>query len=323
MGNRRRFFLVFAVMLLILVFIIFLSIRFNLLNVVQGFLNYFNAFLVQGPKWRTFIDKIFSDIIFFVTTLIGFFATLYFIIIDRATVNRALSIFFLTNISISLIYRFTPLWPIFHFFYPHRALILSNVLSIVLISCFVKKKFIEEKTLLIGKKKIKISKTIRIVFFLTLILLLGSIGQTYSPHGFTGFGWFLNTSDNISTLEFVHENISASALILNSPTYTDLYLLSFSIKNVVFASVPVGLNRSFDLIEIWQFPQDKNRTLFLLNKHRISFLMVTNDSEVYPYYFSLNKLPYTSEQYIRVFDTFDFLTPVFRTNQTAVYEVKT
>lgn len=130
---------------------------------------------------------------------------------------------------------------------------------------------------------------------------------------------------NFDALEWITQNVGEKELVLNDWSFSGLYLVSLSIKNVSMNPELARLNRTMELQEIWLHPLNMTLVQSLLNKYNVSYVLVTSElnyvnvsgpSWVY------EPKPFLPWQYIVIFMGYPFLESIYNTWSEAIFKVK-
>lgn len=299
-------------------------------NIIQQYLELFIFYTFWSGPLRSYISNLFLNPIYSFLFSIGLLASIYSLIKKKIT---SIVIYYISVTSIATIYFFTPAWIIFHLSYPHRSLSTLPILSLIVFGMLFKKiKHKSYVTFKINKLKFfKIKVNIRytlnlFLFVLILLIIVKWIIPYYIP---CKFGWFHMSSEDYKIFCYISSNISSYDLILNAPTITDFYLLSFSYKNIVFyMKWLVDYRRAEDLFKVWLYPENDSLIYSLLKKYKVKYVVVTSDSIIHPlsgfakrYTTYSTYMPYSSIDYQAFFDNYDFLKPIFKTKSGTIYRV--
>jgi hypothetical protein len=183
------------------------------------------------------------------------------------------------------------------------------------------------------KRKLHINSR-NILVGLTVFLFFnasGSVLYSLSSHASlqlaNGYAWYTNTAtfqDDFKALEWIQGNVKSGELILNDFSWSGLYLLSLSIKNVSMNYLYGGYERSQELENIWLHPGNATLVYSLLKKYNVSYILVTSARQFYDYLgdSTYRSKPYLPSVYVVAFYSYDFLEPVFRSGSSAVFKVK-
>jgi hypothetical protein len=170
------------------------------------------------------------------------------------------------------------------------------------------------------------------------IVLLSQLAPTVLPHlSFMQANgqyadWFINQkgfTTDFEALEWIHWNIPSNDLILNDLSYASFYLRSFSIKNIGVVYKLTFQNESdiLDYIEIWKHPEDVVYLKRIIERYEIKYILVTAEPRFFDFIRSkTDRIAYThkfytSAEYIAIFNTYSFLTPIFRKGQSVIYRI--
>jgi hypothetical protein len=183
-----------------------------------------------------------------------------------------------------------------------------------------------KRKLHVNSRNILVGLTV-FLFFNASGTLLYSLSSHASLQLANGSAWYTNTAmfqDDSKALEWMQANATSGELILNDFSWSGLYLLSFSIKNVSMNYLLRGLGRAEELENIWLHPGNATLVHSLLKKYNVSYVLVTSALEFYDYLGDsrYKSKPYLPSVYVVLFYTYDFLEPVFRSGSSAVFKVK-
>jgi hypothetical protein len=134
-----------------------------------------------------------------------------------------------------------------------------------------------------------------------------------------------NFEDDFAALEWLHLNAEPSALILNDGSWTSMYILSMSMKNITFFPYNEWAypERATDLWRVWQEPNDGMKVFELLGKYNVSYVFSTSEKG---YFDSRQKIykdkPYSCDLYATIFNRYFFLETVFSRGVTRIYKVR-
>ena len=134
--------------------------------------------------------------------------------------------------------------------------------------------------------------------------------------------------DDYLAAMWIDQNIPAEDLILNDLSWASLYLLSFSVKNVVFNLLGY-VERTKDCIVIWEQPEHPMHEQILINrieKYEIRYLWVTAELGYFDWWFLGGDDGYKAKTkrplvYGEIFDKYHFLTPVFQSGDSKIYKI--
>lgn len=272
-----------------------------------------------------------------------------------------IALFFLIkriNVGISLFYFivFIPqLLTLYHPFYfhlvaltPYKAIMMNGILSWVMLSLFshflidklsAKKYIFYEiatqesivpKKLCLKKIRLKVLTNALVLIIIisgfapTIILNATSI-HTKKP----GWWWFVRSPETLpydfAALEWINQNISNKDLVLNIPSWSALYLESFSIKNMTHYYIidHQGRARAKETRQIWENPTDFDLLMGLLKKYDVKYIFVTSEWGYYDWWGFGGDWKYKGKKYnyTQIYDDVPFLKCVFRKGNTRVYKV--
>jgi hypothetical protein len=306
----------------------------NLLERMMRFMLYSQE--EQSLQLNYFYDWRFGFIFF-----LGIATTLYQIIKKQA---GNFSVFYLI-IGISVLFSLTDVFfSLVVFTLPFRSMLISTYLAWVvlpiLITRILFKNPIEKKNtmLIFGRNK---SRKIPLQFVLSIIVsafLLSQLAPTVLPH--LAFmqargqyaDWFViqkGFASDFEALEWIHRNIPSTDLILNDLSYSSVYLRSFTMHNIGIKYQNVFLNESDVLayIEVWKHPNDATYLQNIIETYDIKYIFISAESRFFDYIKSKSDaIEYTQkfykpEEYIDIFNTYSFLTPIFRKGQSVIYKI--
>lgn len=175
--------------------------------------------------------------------------------------------------------------------------------------------------------RIRLAKLLLLLF--VLLLTEPSITQYVNFDVTHRWGWFYyhTSQDDFAALDWINRNVSPTELILNDGSRISRYQSSLSLKKLVYSRLSYQLHpqRAADLSEIWLDPANTTNVANQLARYNVSYLLSTSewgcsflantDSSSY------GKKPYSPEVYAEIFDSYPFLTDVFRSGPTRVYKV--
>jgi uncharacterized membrane protein len=131
--------------------------------------------------------------------------------------------------------------------------------------------------------------------------------------------------NDFAALEWLHLNAEPSALILNDGSWTSMYILSMSMKNITFFPYNVWVypERAKELWQIWQEPADRIHIAELLRKYNVSYIFSTSEKGYFDSHEKVYKDKlFSPSRYARTFDRYIFLEPVFSSKNTRIYKVR-
>jgi hypothetical protein len=144
--------------------------------------------------------------------------------------------------------------------------------------------------------------------------------------------WFVNQKSfesDFEALEWINANIPSQDLILNDLSYSSFYLRSLSIKNIGIHYHNIFMNDSdiLDFIEIWKNPEDAVYLKRIIETYGMKYIFVTSESRFFDFIKSKKDIiEYTQKfstpaEYITIFNTYQFLTPIFRKGESVIYRI--
>lgn len=241
------------------------------------------------------------------------------LIIKRIYANIA--IYYLI-ISITVLSTLHPIMNNYLFFIlPSRSLMIAVGLSWIFLALFVHH--------YISSLKIKVSFSSynRILSFRTLVILSIIVFMyiflpIYHPMPmkiYRSYGWFIlsDEPDVLDAMEWIHRNVPSDATILGDASFGAHYLFSLSVKGPFDSLYLVG--EFSELRLIWKNPENKTLVIQLIKKYNVKYIFVT--SEWGWWESGYKKKPRSPIEYIRIFDSYDFLRQIFKEGDTAVYNV--
>jgi hypothetical protein len=186
--------------------------------------------------------------------------------------------------------------------------------------------------LFFSKKRKLLSATPRYDHIFAAVIGIIILGPCFYGHlSFTyanTLAWNVTKSpsfqDDFAALKWLNANAEPSALILNDGSWTSMYILSMSMKNITFFPYNVWVNpeRAKELWQIWQKPTNITHVAELLKKYNVSYIFSTSENG---YFDSLRKVYknklFSPSIYAWIFDRYTFLEPVFSSKNTRIYKV--
>jgi len=130
--------------------------------------------------------------------------------------------------------------------------------------------------------------------------------------------------NDFAALEWLHLNADPYALILNDGSWTSMYILSMSMKNITFFPYNVWTHpeRAKELWQIWQEPANITHVAELLRKYNASYIFSTSENGYFDSYERVYKVKlFSPSTYASIFDMYTFLEPVFLSKETRIYKV--
>jgi hypothetical protein len=182
-----------------------------------------------------------------------------------------------------------------------------------------------KKKLPVNKRNMLVGLTI-FLFFNANGLLVYSLSMHASLR-LTSYAWtptLSSFSNDYSAFEWIQNNVKNGELILNDFSWSGLWLLSFSIKNVSMTYLLATLNRTHELQDIWLQPENATLVHSLLKKYNVSYILVTSELGFYDYLVNsrYKPKPHLPTEYDLMFYAYDFLEPVFRSGSSAIFRVR-
>lgn len=183
-----------------------------------------------------------------------------------------------------------------------------------------------KKRLPVNRRNMLVGLTV-FLFFNASGFMIYSLSSHATLQLANGSAWYSNNpsfEDDSRALEWVHGNVKSGELILNDFSWSGLFLLSLSIKNVSMNYLLRGLGRAEDLQNIWLHPDDATLVHSLVKEYNVSYILVTSELGFYDYLGSsrYTPKPYSPTEYVLMFYTYDFLELVFRSGGSAIFRVK-
>ena len=134
--------------------------------------------------------------------------------------------------------------------------------------------------------------------------------------------------DDYLAAMWIDQNIPAEDLILNDWSWASLYLLAFSIKNVIVSFV-TDTPRAKECRVIWdqpEHPMHEQIFINLIEKYEIKYLWVTAEWGYFDYWAHGGDNLYKTKKkrplvYGAIFDKYPFLTPVFQSGDSKIYKI--
>lgn len=131
--------------------------------------------------------------------------------------------------------------------------------------------------------------------------------------------------NDFAALEWLHLNAEPYALILNDGSWTSMYILSMSMKNITFFPYNEFIypERAKELWLVWQEPANRIHVAELLRKYNVSYIFSTSENGYFDSHEKVYKdKPFSPFRYARIFDRYTFLEPVFSLKETRIYKVR-
>jgi hypothetical protein len=181
--------------------------------------------------------------------------------------------------------------------------------------------------------RIKIRSFRYLTEFFAIILIISIFAPTLNSHFSLNIltspstNYFLKQSgftSDFEALEWIDRNIPPEDLILNDFSFSSFYLLSFSYRNVT-TFYQSHSKATIDSFQVWRKPEDSNFLRLMIEKYDVKYIFVTSEPRFFDY---LYKGPaeytvkfYTPSEYIDIFDSYPFLTPIFRQGESVIYKI--
>jgi hypothetical protein len=173
--------------------------------------------------------------------------------------------------------------------------------------------------------------------YLVLCVILLSGISLFAPSLSTHFSLELLTSPHVTyfvkqrgfrsdfeALQWIDNNIPPQDVILNDFSFSSFFLLSFSYRNVTTYYRSNGESNR-DAFQVWKNPQDIDLLRRTIDKYAVTYVYVTAENYFFDY---LDKVTaeyrekeYTPSEYIRIFNTYSFLTPIFMNGESVIYSI--
>jgi hypothetical protein len=203
---------------------------------------------------------------------------------------------------------------------------LLDIIAIVKPSSYVAKRKLRTSNARTNRRNLLVGLTI-FLFFNTSGVAVYSLASHASLSLSSGYSWYTIApafADDFKALEWINNNVNSSKLILNDFSWSSLFLMSLSIKNVSMNYVYRGFERAEELQTIWLNPDNETLVHSLVEKYNVSYILVTSARQFYDYLgdSTYKSKPYLPSQYFMIFCTYGFLEPVFVSGGSAVFKVK-
>jgi uncharacterized membrane protein len=133
-----------------------------------------------------------------------------------------------------------------------------------------------------------------------------------------------NFEDDFAALKWLDVNANSTALILNDGSWTSMYILSMSMKNITFFPYNVWVNpeKAKELWQVWQDPTDVVNAFELLRKYNVRYVFFTSEKGYFDSHEKVYKnKPYSCIEYAIIFNRYFFMKTVFSSGATRIYEV--
>lgn len=223
---------------------------------------------------------------------------------------------------------------------PDRAIIIILILS-WLINYYIIKNLIYLLLSMINYKNI-INKNRRIIrspkrnsmliSILILFLLFNdniyvSLQQHASGQLIEHYSWFSKRESfktDIKVLEWVIYNIPSCDLILNDFSWSSLYILGLSLKNITshYNYIFAIMNRTKDALMVWLNPSNESLLISFLRRYNVSYILSTSEIGYFNYLeWKYKSKPYSPKEYIEILEKYNFLKIIYRNGDAAVFKV--
>jgi hypothetical protein len=251
-----------------------------------------------------------------------------------------ISTFQLVSMSLIFISSLFP-HPLITVFAPARLGPLTWLFSFVVLVCSVTTVLTQSQALTmrlrIGPRNIDIhlrqdfyrAAILTLLLFMVLLLMYPSMVRANKLEYAGRAAWYSKTeffSVDFQTSKWISENVKDGGLILNDPSWSGLFLPSYGFQRVIFHYFPHQAEYN-EAMQIWLHPKNASLVKTILSKLQIRYVYVPS----YPYYLDLwmyggdsrfKTKPYSPAEYIKIFDSYDFLVKVYQYKDSAVYEVR-
>ncbi len=248
------------------------------------------------------------------------------------------SLFFIVIIVFQIVW-YLSIIPIIHdsflfILQPQRFLVLISILAFVLTpEAFrkVKQKISDrdESWEIIVIKKLNVTriKTLSvIVLIISIILISPSIVCHFSGTYAIRAGSFQNSEtwkNDAAGIQWLVENTDEDDLILNFQTYSDFFIPSFGLLNVVYAR-PTNETMGFALYNVWNSTENETLVYSLLQEYDIDYIYLAEYwgmVDVINHVYHAQLRPYYVANYTSYFNSYTFLEIRFQQGYCFVYEV--
>jgi hypothetical protein len=168
-----------------------------------------------------------------------------------------------------------------------------------------------------------------LLLFMVLLVIHPSLVRAAKLEYADRAAWYSKTeyfSVDFQTSIWIVENVKDEGLILNDPSFSGLFLPSYGFQRVIFHYFPHPTEYN-EAMQIWIHPKNATLVKTILSKLQVRYVYVPS----YPYYLDLwmyggdsrwKKKPYSPAEYIKIFDSYDFLVKMYQYQDSAVYEVR-
>jgi hypothetical protein len=237
------------------------------------------------------------------------------------------------------------LFPFLIYLLPSRSILLITCLLWVLFSIFLNFIFFKKikgqgiPYLSVVWRK---SRKINLHYLINLLIITLFISQFIPPLSShfsfmqarnQNADWFTNQKEFINdfeALKWIYRNVSPEDLILNDLAYSSFYLLSFSTKNVsiMYEASKITLSEELqDFSQVWRNPRNYTYLKTIIENYDVKYVFVTSELRFYDFIMSKNNVVeythkfYTPAEYIIIFNSYPFLTPIFRKGESVIYRI--
>jgi hypothetical protein len=162
-----------------------------------------------------------------------------------------------------------------------------------------------------------------ISFFAPSLSTHCSLELLTSPH----VRYFVKQSgfrSDFQTLQWIDNNIPPQDVILNDFSFSSFFLLSFSYRNITTYYRSNGESNR-DAFQVWKNPHDSDLLRRTIDKYAVTHVYVTAETYFFDYLdratAEYRQKFYTPSEYIHIFNTYRFLTPIFMNGESVIYRV--
>ncbi len=170
-------------------------------------------------------------------------------------------------------------------------------------------------------------ETLFIVTVVTSFIFISpSLLYQFSGHYAIRAATFQNSEtwkNDAAGIRWLVENTDKHDLILNFQTYSDLFMPSFGLLNVVYAR-PSNESLGLALYRVWNSTQNETLVYSLLKEYGIHYVYLAGFwamVDVVNHVYRAEPRPYNAQNYTSFFDSYSFLTLRFQQGACRVYEV--
>ena len=277
----------------------------------------------------------FSGIAVIIAAVIG-----VFFLIKRVRIE--ISILYLIVLIPQLLSLYPPLYLYLVALTPYKNILINGVLSWVLIALFghyLFTKLTDNRFFFKLQCRVEINNKLKkiglktIVSFCAFLIIISAFSPTivYSignvSHNQLGWQWYVDSQPSstydFQAMEWINTNVSSTDLILNIPSWSALYMESFSIKNMTNYYLTDNPYRAVDCMAIWRDPTNLELLLSLIEKYDIKYIFVTSEPGYYNWVNFGGDQTYVPKEYNygAIFDTIPFLQCVYSQSDTRIYKV--